>query len=982
MKILNRKINISLLLLVLCLILPYSVMASSDDNLIHIAVAGPFSTEDSVSMNHITNGVNLYLDSINNRGGINGKKVVIDLYDDKYDPEIAINIASEISQKSNALAVIGHLSNSCSMAASEIYKERGLVAITPTATTNVNKSNNWFFQTIFENDFQGKFLSKYLSVTFEEPSITIVYDSISYNQDLVKAFESVSKQNNLKINNKIEIDLNNSRLENIIKQTTNMIVENHPDDIILLAVDPPTGSRLLTQVCKSGSNNIFFLPHDYSYSNFIKNLVSNSSTTSEKDIFLKKLYMVTPLQFDIGGKDLEVFSVKYRKKYKKSPNWVAVMAYEATKLAVEAFKNSNISGNPSKLTEDRKKVKENLQKINSIKTALTGITGPLYFDQYGNTTRKIDIGVFRDNDFVSAPIQFRSIIQDDLSQNAYDNERVIYIDGYPMLKTNVVFTGVRTKKIEEINLIKKTFIAEFYLWFRYNGDFDLSDIDFQNAVEPINVGEPIDEVKTNNETYQVFHIRGLFKLDHIPSPYNKHIVAISFLNKKYSKNNLIFAIDWPKMYEHGSGTYEERLKQVEGRLLDFSSEWNIKELFFFQGNYKKHTLGSPVFTENTIDYSQFNLGLVIEKNRISMRGLITGELTKYYLITSFMLLIFFAYLKHKKIISKYLRILWFIQAILTVVLLITFEEVISNTIIINSSTINSQRVNWGFDILWWYLPAHLLGTAVARFIWEPLEKKTSQKIPTLLRSLVVIIFFVLSSLAVVAFVLQYKITSLLATSGVIAMIIGLALQINIANIFSGIALNLERPFKIGDWIMVHGRTPLREHCIIGCVVDIGWRTCRLKTTAKSLIIIPNNVISEKTVTNFMLPTETSRFELLYQIDHRFEPEIALKAIRTAIDSIISIPESGILKSPKYSVRLNGPTPLGIEYEVRYHIIPRVLSPARARHKLNQAIIEHLSYVGIKPAYPTHNVSLDDLEDIDFVNKQSNIEFDNLDDDKS
>ena len=357
-------------------------------------------------------------------------------------------------------------------------------------------------------------------------------------------------------------------------------------------------------------------------------------------------------------------------------------------------------------------------------------------------------------------------------------------------------------------------------------------------------------------------------------------------------------------------------------------------------------------------------------------------MTKYYFIISSILLFVFAILKFKKVISKYLRLLWFIQTILTLVLFITLEELLSKSSIMDSFTVNSHFVNSAFNILWWFIPAFLLSTAVTRFAWDPLEKKTNQKIPTLLRGLVVIIFYVLSFLGVVAFVFNYQITSLLATSGVIAMIIGLAIQINIANIFSGIALNIERPFKMGDWIMVHGRTPLREHCIIGCVVDIGWRTCRLKTTAKSLIIIPNNVISEKTVTNFMLPTETSRFELLYQVDHSFEPEVVLKSIRAAIDSIIAIRESGILKIPKYSVRLNGPTPLGIEYEVRYHIIPRVLSPARARHKINHAIIEHLSKEGIKPAYPSHNIMLDEIEYIEFSDRLKSSNIDSSDDEKN
>ena len=178
---------------------------------------------------------------------------------------------------------------------------------------------------------------------------------------------------------------------------------------------------------------------------------------------------------------------------------------------------------------------------------------------------------------------------------------------------------------------------------------------------------------------------------------------------------------------------------------------------------------------------------------------------------------------------------------------------------------------------WW--PAFLVSVAVHRFVWQPLERRSGQSIPTILKLFVAVTIYLLAIIGIVGFVFDQKLTGILATSGIIAMIIGLALQINISNIFSGIALNLERPFRIGDWIVVHGRRPFPEESVIGRVVDINWRATRLETTANCIAIIPNSVIAEKTVTNFMKPDEISRFELLFYADYNFDSERVIEEIK-------------------------------------------------------------------------------------------------------
>ena len=209
---------------------------------------------------------------------------------------------------------------------------------------------------------------------------------------------------------------------------------------------------------------------------------------------------------------------------------------------------------------------------------------------------------------------------------------------------------------------------------------------------------------------------------------------------------------------------------------------------------------------------------------------------------------------------------------------------------------------------------------------------------------------------IIAFVFDRALTSLLATSGVIAMIIGLAIQVNITNIFAGIALNLERPFRIGDWIMIHGRTPHPENNTIGCVIDINWRTTRLRTTDNCIVSIPNGQISERTLTNFMAPDEISRFELLFCVDQSVPADRAIAVIKEGVDAVVGRENNGPLALPPPKVRINGTTENGIEYMVRYLIIPREVSPAKARHTVTRSVLAHLHAAGMRLAYPMREMA--------------------------
>ncbi len=252
-----------------------------------------------------------------------------------------------------------------------------------------------------------------------------------------------------------------------------------------------------------------------------------------------------------------------------------------------------------------------------------------------------------------------------------------------------------------------------------------------------------------------------------------------------------------------------------------------------------------------------------------------------------------------------------------------------------------------FGIMWWLVPARLLQICIERFVWVPLELSTGRRIPTVFRMMVGTLIFVLAGFGIVAFVLGKTITSLLATSGVLTLIVGLALQSNLKDIISGIMLNLERPFVIGDYLMLN-KNPVR-------VVDVSWRTTRLETTVGSIIALPNGKMSDSEIENM---TKQAKFKVISQValDPSYSPDRVVAALRHAAESVpipVTIKEIGLVKIEKV-----GPAFVATysqEMEARDY-----LSSKRLKEIAMQYIWHALTEAGIDWAMPTDAAPFPDM----------------------
>ena len=93
----------------------------------------------------------------------------------------------------------------------------------------------------------------------------------------------------------------------------------------------------------------------------------------------------------------------------------------------------------------------------------------------------------------------------------------------------------------------------------------------------------------------------------------------------------------------------------------------------------------------------------------------------------------------------------------------------------------------------------------------------------------------------------------MATTAVGAVVVGLALQDTLGNLFAGLAIQIGKPFRVGDWVTIGGQD--------GMVSEMTWRATKIRTKAGNFVVVPNSVLARDTITNYCLPTRSMRFEV-------------------------------------------------------------------------------------------------------------------------
>ena len=233
-------------------------------------------------------------------------------------------------------------------------------------------------------------------------------------------------------------------------------------------------------------------------------------------------------------------------------------------------------------------------------------------------------------------------------------------------------------------------------------------------------------------------------------------------------------------------------------------------------------------------------------------------------------------------------------------------------------------------IAWWVLAAWFVVGVLRAFILDEHRPREGKLFQDLLAGLV----YLCAIFAIISYVFDLPVSGLLATSGVIAIVLGLALQSTLSAVFSGIVLNFSRPYRPGDWISIDGTTE-------GRVIEINWRATQILTFKRDLAIVPNSAIAKAKIVNSSSPSDVHGVSISVRLDAGgTSPAAGSEILQRAV-----LNTKTILSSPAPLIIVKSVTGDAIDIDVAF-FVEALTQSVRAQNELFERIERHLAAAGI------------------------------------
>ncbi len=874
-------------------------LAKDDDELYRIAVVAPITGDKAEIGRSIREGVELFVQSTNDGGGIGETAVAIDVYDDKDDPKVAKQIAEKIAADKRVRAVIGHWSSLAAEEAGKVYKQSAIPLIVPAALhPKVTAENEWLFGGLYNDREQARFMANYARNVLGQKLISVIVDNRSFNESMAASFAKTLLRFGTKVRYTWEFQSGGSsgiaQMQAIVKE----LKSKKDAGTIFLAVNGLDGARLVKMMRDVRVRNQIIAPSSLGTRAFTDLIDKLPGRYDQVGKYTNQIMIAAPLLFDTANETAQNFKNAYADNFEHAPDWVAAYAYDAAQLLVMAIRNGTANEETdANIAASRQSIRDYLAGLSSPEDAVVGITGATYFTEGGEAKKPVFVGIYNGADIISALTQLQPIKAEGARNYIEELKqgRVLYVNDRFMYKTNVVYTGLQMNEITELDKEKNEFALDFVIWFRYSGKFEPQDLEFVNAVEAIKLEKPEDEQQFGGMTYRLYRVKGKFRFNFTESrrPYGHYLSGIGFNHRLLNKNNLQYVVDVLGIGLNRGETVKGMLEEVQA--LNPSTGWVIDRAWISQDIIAKGTMGNPAYVgyaSTDPDFSQIDFGVIVKKGEINVRDFIPAEFFIYIGIFAFIGTVFAVGMDRRERGRFWAAQSWFLRLVSWPLLLLSVGNIGLDVAFQNLPDYYIDIIILAYDTLWWLVPARIIGIGVERFLWIPMEDHTERNIPNVIRVFASVIIYAFSACGIVAFVFDQALTSILASTGLLAMIVGLAIQSNISNIFSGIVINMERPFNVGDWVQIGD---LDE----GRVVDITWRTVRVKVRNGYVVSLPNGAVSEAQIHNFN-SFDSIRLELPLLLDAKYDINDAAEIMEGGLNEV-----DNILETPEREVRFKG-----------------------------------------------------------------------------
>ena len=252
--------------------------------------------------------------------------------------------------------------------------------------------------------------------------------------------------------------------------------------------------------------------------------------------------------------------------------------------------------------------------------------------------------------------------------------------------------------------------------------------------------------------------------------------------------------------------------------------------------------------------------------------------------------------------------------------------------------------------------AALLSTLVLFILFDvlvlqrPWAPSRPPMLPKLARDVLLMVLLVAVGLLVAKQILGQPLGAVLVSSTVLSAVVGLALQDVLKNVFAGMSLDIEKPVRRGDWLLLDGKTPVE-------VLDVTWRSMRLRTREGVEISEPNSNIASARLVNYGSGASPRAMTFRIGLPYEAPPTEVKRALEAAAHSV---PDA--LDEPPVKVFLESFDDHSICYYLR--VWTRSIADMRGfKDRVNTRIWYQLKRRGLYVPFPIRTVHLHSADEM-------------------
>lgn len=345
----------------LAVLLENSKIMADKQNYMEIAVVGPMTGDSSQKGMAELDGVALAQAEINQNGGVSGRKLFINVADDRGQTGKSTTDTASLLVNSSVLAVVGHIGSANTLEAAPIYEKGGLAAISPSSSSPlVSKAGQYIFRVCSDDNAQGRALVRYAQESGTKQAAIVYMTADAYSRTLHDAIKKAAAADGINIVNEYKYQ----------KEAMDF-------------------SAIAARIKSDGVNDVFFCGSDIEGAYFLidlKKIAPQVRVLGGDGMYIHRLLEVagassnglitTTFYHAKAGFPFQAhFTDAFTNRFKGTPNARSALAYDAIYAIANALNETQ--------TFSRQGVYQGLKQI-----SFQGATGRIKFDVNGDVQNK------------------------------------------------------------------------------------------------------------------------------------------------------------------------------------------------------------------------------------------------------------------------------------------------------------------------------------------------------------------------------------------------------------------------------------------------------------------------------------------------------------------------------------------------------------------------------------------------------------------